>query len=375
MRRDGSQEGRRAGHLISVGEIEAMLVSRAELLCWDLFPNGRVHGPLFRVGSLAGEAGQSLFVRISGGKAGNWRDMNGSCVAGRDRGDLLLLIACARFGGELGKAVAWAKSWLGVDHLDPDRLERFRLESAQAIDDRRAAARAEEERNRASARRRWLMGIPIPNTIAAIYLRTRGIELRRLGKAPGALRFHPKVHYGFGEGAVILPAMLAAVTSLAGEHVATHRTFLKADGSGKAGPAEGISDKANKKVLGLFAGAHIPLWKGACGSMPLRDVPAGTDVYVSEGIEDGLTAALACPSFRIVAAVSLGNLAELELPRQMGRLVLIKQNDAKPDAIQGFDRAIAAHRAKGRRVLVAAPPAGAKDWNDVLRYGPAGVPT
>jgi len=358
--------------LVSVGEIEAGLVSNAERLCWELFPNGRVQGALFRIGNLRGDPGQSLFVRIGGAKAGNWRDMHGEAVNGRDRGDLLWLVACALFGGDLGKAVAWARSWLHLDDLDAARLERFKLRAAQDIDDRRQAARDEEKRNRASARRRWLMGLPIGGTIAETYLQSRGIDLRVLGRAPGALRFNPKVQYGFGDQAIVLPAMLAAITSLAGEHVATHRTWLKADGSDKAGAAEGIGGRP-KKVLGLFPGAHIPLWKGACGTMPLRDIPEGTDVYVSEGIEDGLTVAMADPKLRVVSAVSLGNLAELELPRQMGWLIFIKQNDPPgSEAVSAFDRAIHAHRSKGRRVKVVMPPPGVKDFNDLLRYGPAG---
>lgn len=355
--------------LLSVGEIEEKLKSQAESLCWELFPNGRMDGRLFRIGNLAGDAGQSMFVRVDGPKCGNWRDMGGSGPGGRDRGDLLWLIACANFNGDMGRAVAWAKSYLRLDDLDPARLEQHRMEIKASVERRSAEAEAQVKRTQASARKRWHMGVPIAGTMAEAYLAGRLIDLRRLGRQPGALRFNPSVQYGYGDGAVLLPAMLAQVNSLAGEHVATHRTWLAPcpEGVRKAGEAEGVTKP--KKVLGPFDGAHIPLWKGACGTMPLRDVPAGTDVWVSEGIEDGLTAACADPSLRVVAGISVGNIGALELPEQMGWLVILAQNDPPgSDADKALSRAIAAQRARGRRVKVARPPREAgKDINEIAQ--------
>lgn len=352
---------------LAVSDIEEKLKSQAESLCWELFPNGKMEGrSLFRIGSVAGEAGQSLFVHVDGAKCGNWRDMCGSGPGGRDRGDLLWLIASARFGGNLGSAVQWAKSWLRLDDLDPERLRRFKLECEAKAAGREKAAAAEIERTRKSACKRWHMGVAMKGTPVEAYLRSRGADFRPLGKAPGALRFNPAVQYGFGDGAVVLPAMVAQVNNLAGDHIATHRTWLKPDGSGKADAGDGIRGKV-KKTLGAYAGGHIPVWKGACGSMPLRDVPAGTDVYVSEGIEDACNAACAAPERRIVCGISVGNFLELELPPQMGWLVFLKQNDPPgSEAETAFQRAVAAQRALGRRVKVAPPPAGVKDITELV---------
>lgn len=364
--------------IIAVSDIEEMLKGRVKSLCRELFPNGVEQGNEFRVGSLQGEKGQSLAVHIGAARCGTWKDFSGGAVAGRDRGDLLWLIACAEFGGDIGKAIRWAKSWLHLDDLDPARLERFKVEAEQAARKRDEEAAAKVRRAQASARKRWHAGVPIGGTIVETYFLGRGIDLRPLGKAPGALRFHPEVQHGYGAEAIVMPAMLAQVTSLAGEHVATHRTWLKRDpstGSGqavrKAGPEDGIPKP--KKVLGPFDGGHIPLWKGACGAMPLRDIPAGTDVYVSEGIEDGLTAACADPSLRIVAGISVGNIGALQLPRQMGWLVILAQNDPPgSDADKALGRAIAAQRARGHKVKVARPPrghgaGGVKDINELAQ--------
>ncbi|MEA3036819.1 MAG: hypothetical protein QOH04_2596 [Sphingomonadales bacterium] len=352
---------------IEIGDIAAMLVGRVESLCAELFPNGVKQGGEYRVGSLAGETGQSLAIRLRDGHrpAGTWKDFAGGAVQGRDRGDLLWLIACALFGGDLGKAVAWAKSWLHLDDLDPGRLAQFRLEAKAASEAAAAAAAKAIERTRASAVRRWHMGVPINGTIAETYLASRGVDFRRLGKTPRALRFNDKVQYGYGEGALLLPAMVAQVNALDGAHIATHRTWLKPDGSDKAGAAEGLAGKP-KKVLGQYLGGHIAIWKGEAGTMPLRDVPAGTDVYVTEGIEDACNAACAAPELRVVAGISVGNFAELALPPQIGRLVFLKQNDPPgSDADQGFWRAVAAQRARGFQVWVAPPPAEVKDVTEL----------
>ena len=361
----------RAPDILAVGEIEKMLEARAASLAAELLPNGRLEGKEWRTSNLADvpNGSSSLAVHIGGAKAGWWRDFSTG-----QGGDCLKLVAAVLFRGDLGKAVAWAKSWLGLDGADPARLRQVRLEAAAAAETRAASATEEARRARASARKRWLMGVPIAGTIAETYLAGRGIDLRRLGRTPGALRFNPQVQYGYGEGAVIRPAMLAAVTALSGDHIATHRTWLKADGSGKAGPEDGILGKP-KKVLGSPEGGHIPLWKGGCGDMPLRDVPPGTDVYCSEGIEDGLTAACADPSLRVICMLALSYLPQLDLPKQMGWLVILAQNDPPgSDADRLLRRAIAAQRERGVKVKVARPPrAAGKDVNELAQRALAGA--
>lgn len=356
-----------AGQLIEVGEIEALLEDRIEALARELLPNVRKEGNELCVGSIAGEPGQSLRIHIgSGSRRGWWKDFSSGDA---DKGDALKLIAAVLFGGDIKRAVQWAKGWLGLDDSDPGKIERVKLE-ARAHQERKASDRAAEEaKGRDRARKRWHQAAALQRgDLVATYLGWRGIDLALLGRAPGAIRFHPKLQYGWGDDAVTLPAMVAMVTSLAGEHIATHRTWLKRDGSDKAGADElGRDDRGEprdaKKVMGSYLGGHIPVWKGA-QSCPLRDIAPGTDVYVSEGIEDGLTAALADPTLRIIAMIALSNLIAIELPPQMGRLIILKQNDPPgSSADKAMKRAVAHHRAQGRRVLFVAPPAGTKDLN------------
>lgn len=355
---------RPAASLLSVGEIEEMLKDQIESLVKDVFPNAIKEGHEMCVGSIAGEKGQSLRVNIgNGSKRGWWKDFSGT-----EKGDALKLIASALFGGDIKKAVAWAKSWLRLDDEDPDRIKRHQLEARARSAERAKAAEEEKRKGTERARNRWHQGVPIGGTLVETYLRGRAIDFRPLGRAPGAIRFHAGLAYGF-QGP-ILPAMVAMVTNLAGEHIATHRTWLKPDGSGKAGAEEiGLDRRGQpndpKKVMGGYWGGHIPIWKGTHRE-PLRDIPPGTDIYSGEGIEDAATCACADPSLRVICHISVGNLMALDLPPQMGRLILLKQNDPPgSDADRAFKRGIAHHRAQGRRVAIVEPPRGVKDLNDL----------
>lgn len=127
-----------------------------------------------------------------------------------------------------------------------------------------------------------------------------------------------------------------------------------------------------KKVLGSPRGGHIPLWKGV-SDKTLREIPPLSDVYVSEGIEDGLSIALARPALRVIAGITMGNIAALELPPRIGRLVLIDQRDANPGTIAGKARMHAALRARGIDLALIRPPEGVKDFNDALCFDRNGI--
>lgn len=352
--------------MLTVGEIEDMLKDQIESLVGEIFPNAMKEGHELCVGSIAGEKGQSLRINIgNGSKRGWWKDFSGT-----EKGDALKLIACALFAGDIKKAVAWAKSWLRLDDQDPDRIKRHQLEVKARSEERAKAAQVERDKATNRARSRWHQAGSIAGTVLETYLKHRAIDFRPLGRAPGALRFHAGLAYGY-KGPV-LPAMVAMITNLAGEHIATHRTWLRPDGTGKAGEAEiGLDQRGRvndpKKVMGGYWGGHIPIWKGR-HSQPLRDIPPGTDVYSGEGIEDTATCALAQPHDRFICHISVGNLEALELPPQIGRLFVLAQNDAPgSDADFAFRRAIKALRARGVRVEIRRPPDDFKDWNDLAR--------
>lgn len=208
----------------------------------------------------------------------------------------------------------------------------------------------EEQRREAEKKARQALGIwteaqPIGGTVAETYLRGRGITC----PLPETLRFHPECWHG--ATAKRLPAMVARIDGAEG--FAVHRTYLAADGSGKA-----QVDPA-KAMLGAVAGGAVRLTEG-------HDALA-----VAEGIETALS--LSCGLLEapttIWAALSAPGLRALRLPPQPGVIIIATDNDAAGiEAGQDLAR-----RAYGLRwsVSTLTPPEGVNDWNDYLRGGAA----
>lgn len=100
---------------------------------------------------------------------------------------------------------------------------------------------------------------------------------------------------------------------------------------------------------------------------PLATAPQGDRVAVTEGIEDGLTVALACPHLRVLVALSVGNIANVCLPLAISSVYVCADNDA-PDtrAARALERAVTRWQSEGRRVLLVRSPAG-KDLNGILQ--------
>ncbi len=349
----------RRAAVIEPHELEQLLRAAVHSVCHNLLPNGREECGYWRVGSIGGEPGQSLAVNLTGPNVGLWTDFSAPDSTPERSGDMLWLAARVRYAGKLADAITWGISFLGLDGLDPNRLRTEKAKARKAANDAATDAARLAERNRRSAMQLYLSGAPIAGTIAETYLISRGIDLRAHGLvAPGSLKFNGEVYCK--EAQRRLPCLVAAMVNVSGHHVASHRTWLREDGKGKAALIE------PKKALGKFRGGFIPLWKGR-HDVPMKDIPQGTPVLVSEGIEDGLSAALACPEERVIAAVALDNMGALELPPQMGPLIILAQHDdVGSKAVQSLERVVAKHQAQGRDVRLAFPPAGVKDLNELL---------
>lgn len=97
---------------MSAKEVSSLLAQRAESFARHLFPNGKKMGNEFCVGSVQGEAGESLKIKIAGDKIGVWSDF-----ATGEAGDLLDLIALKR-NLSLSEAIKEACLWLGVGQPD-----------------------------------------------------------------------------------------------------------------------------------------------------------------------------------------------------------------------------------------------------------------
>lgn len=93
----------------TASEISEKLAAQVENVCQHLLPGGKKVNGEWRTGDLSGGKGDSLGVRLAGGKAGVWSDF----ACGTDKGDLLDLWAAVK-GLTLGKAIVSAKDWLGI---------------------------------------------------------------------------------------------------------------------------------------------------------------------------------------------------------------------------------------------------------------------
>lgn len=241
-----------------------------------------------------------------------------------------LLAHCKRAG--CGFTDILAAAGIGSsDYRPPDAAELARREAGREVE---AAKKARQ------AKRCWDEAHPIGGTPAERYLReARGITC----PLPDTLRFHPKVWHG--PTATKAPALVAVVQG--GDGFAVHRTYLRADGSGKA-----ALDPA-KMMLGAVAGGAVRLTQ------------AKGPLLVAEGIETALS--LACGLLRVPAtiwaALSTSGMRGLRLPLEAGRLTVAPDGDAAGWAAA---QALAerAH-AMGWAVSLLPAPQG-RDWNDVL---------
>jgi hypothetical protein len=348
---------------ISIDDLKELANGQVNAIVAHLLPNGRENCGYWECGSIEGEPGQSLKVNLRGALRGMWTDFSAPKGTPERAGNILQLIAAVKYGHDIGKACAWARSWLGLDHLDPNRLatEKAKARRQAARNLEQAAEKAEKNRRRAL--QLYLSAEPLPGTLAETYLIARGIDLRAAGLvAPGSLKFQAAAYCA--ETQSKLPAMVAAVVNLEGRHIATHRTYLADDGKGKATLLEA------KKALGKYQGGFIPLWKGE-HDCPMGEIPPGTPIYVSEGIEDGLSVALARPNLRVIAAISLSNLGALELPKSCP-IHILGQRDEKMRALEAFAAAVERLQGKGHDVFLIYPPQGVKDYNELLQRDGAG---
>lgn len=204
---------------------------------------------------------------------------------------------------------------------------------------------------RAALRALWRGAPPVrPGDLVDRYLRSRGIVLAEF---PGTLRTHPSVRYFDGGAETRHPAMLALVRGPTGEPVTVHRTYLAADGGGKA--AVDAPRRLMPMPGRLPKGAAIRLGEPLDGRLGL-----------AEGIETALSAALlfGLPCW---SAMSTAVLVGWTPPEGVSEVVVFGDNDpgyAGQAAAFALAHRLACDERRALTVRVEIPPSG--DWNDVL---------
>lgn len=340
-------------------EIKALLQARIDHLVRELAPGGSQAGKYYLAKNpvRADKHAGSFWVATKGHAIGAWRD-----EASGDKGDVFKLICYCR-GLDFKQAIAWARGWLNYEQLPADavRLARSTIAREQSDDRQRDARDLEENRKRALGL--WLKAdAKLDGSITERYLDHRGIVLGALARPPGCIR-HFSAHK-HSESGQLLPCMAVMMTStVTNQAQAVHRTWLALDGSAKADvmPA--------RKIWPSFKGSVMRLARGET-ELSVDDAVARGKVdrlALCEGVEDGLSIAVACPDLRVWSVGVLGNLQHVRIPDCCAEVIVCADNDwGKPQAEAQLRRGLEALAAQRRPVRIARSSVG-KDANDALR--------
>ncbi|MFZ5745228.1 MAG: DUF7146 domain-containing protein [Pseudomonadota bacterium] len=319
-------------------DLSERLAQNAQAVCRHYLPAGRREGRYWMVGDVTGTPGRSLYVRLfetDRGTVGNWVD-----AATGEHGDLIDLIRLNQRHGRLAETI--------------DEAERFLSLPPSGDDEQRKHPAGPPARagSPAAARRLFAASKPIIGTLAATYLRSRGIT--HCADLP-ALRFHPHCFYRPNDDDVpgtpgAFAALIASVTDDDGVQTGTHRTWLDPSGIAKAVVA------SPRRAMGNILGNAVRVGQA-------QDVMAA-----GEGIETMLSLREVLPSLPFAAATSSSHLAAILFPPTLRRLYVARDRDAAGDAALSIltDRAQAA----GIELLPLIP--ALSDFNDDLsQHGPS----
>ncbi len=316
---------------LDASELAHRLGRQAEAVCRHYLVAGRRQGNYWQVGDVRNTPGRSMFVRLkdsSKGPAGKWTD----AAAPGEHGDLLDVIRESCGLVDFKDVAEEARRFLALPHPEPERTRMPAGRTSISVPGSSDAAR-----------RLFAMSQPISGTLVEAFLRKRGITALH---ETGILRFHPRCYYRPDEHGPTetWPAMIAAVTDLAGKLTGAHRTWLAPDGSGKA-PVD-----PPRKAMGDLLG-HAVRFGDA------QDVMAA-----GEGIETILSLRQALPTMPMVSALSAGHLAAILFPPHLRRLYIVRDNDPAGDSARDslVDRA---HEA-GIETITLSPMMG--DFNEDL---------
>lgn len=319
--------------MLSISELADRLALNAVAFCRHYLSAGRRAGNYWIVGDARNKEGRSLYVHLTGPRAGRWTD-----AATREYGDLLDLIreTCGLL--DFRDVAQEARRFLS--------MSQPQMASSENIDvcERRLANRPAAER----ARRLFAMTQPLAGTLAERYLRDRGLLQ---ATAHTALGFHPSCYYrDLATGSTeAYPALIAAVTDPSGTVTGIHRTWLDPSG-GKAKVAD--PRRALGGLLGNAVSFRFP---------PGEPVPV---LAAAEGLETVLSLLEVMPGMPAVAALTANHLAAFCPPA--GCLRLYIAGDADAAGRQAIKRLSRRAQALGILPLVLAPELG--DFNEDLRW-------
>lgn len=363
-------------------EVKELLKTRIEDLCMQLLPDGRRQGRLWvsfnPVTADFDRSSPELKIGLTGDR-GAWKDWRSG-----DKGDVIGLITYIK-GLEFRDAMAWARQWLGLTTMG--REERARLESQARVQKRASDEKAERDRLRKIERAGdlFLAGSAlgtdsVAEAMARAYFEIRKCPLKAIGnldretfRFSAATEYWTRAEYRLENGqrrkiadGPRLPAIHAAFRGPAGQITAVHCTFLDPILPKKAN-LDGDGKFNAKLIYGEAKGAVIRIAHGPEGLPPEQATKAGP-LVLCEGIETGLSLAVAIPEAAVWAGGSLSNMGNA--PVWMGSVSHVflarDNNEGNAQAEKQLDSVLAQLAAHGKPVTVMASILG-DDFNDLTR--------
>lgn len=361
-------------------EVKELLKTRIEDLCLKLLPDGRRENRLWvsynPVTQDYDRSSPELKVALTGDR-GAWKDWRSG-----DKGDVLKLISYVYGHTTFTETMRWARDWLGLNALT--REERARLEREAKKSRAESDRRAEEARlwKIRHAEEKFLTGLALGARSAAeahgrAYFAGRLCPIEDIQHLDQqTFRFHHAAEYWTlaeyreqnGRRMKVkagpeFPAVMTAMRAPTGQLTACHCTFLDPLKPAKAA----IPGKPSKLIFGEAKGAVIRLTHGPEGEPP-ETARHAHPLILCEGIETGLSLALACPEARVWAGGSLSNMANAPVWMDcVGAVVLARDNnDGNAQAEKQLMQVLAALEASGKPISVMASTVG-DDFNDLMR--------
>lgn len=315
-----------------------------------------------------------MVVWLTGARRGAWKDF----VSG-DAGDAIDLVAFGLQGHVDAEtrmaAVEWIEDRFGLKTMDKARRDQLAAEARS----KQVAAEATDQKRRKSsidrARKFFYACHPtVTGTPAAVYLASRNVPVETVPNLARSLRYRRDCEYWLQGTRPRHPSMIAAMVDVRGKIGACHYTFLKPDGSDKAGLVpDGQSKAKDKMMFPETAGLVIRLTNGPSGLSAEEAIAQGVTGICGlvEGIEDGLSAAIAAPELRMWSCGSLSGFRTVPDHAAVSGWIVFKDNDwGKRQAQEQFDLAIARLKSFGKPVEIVSMPADwGKDVNDAIRSG------
>ena len=145
--------------------------------------------------------------------------------------------------------------------------------------------------------------------------------------------------------------MIASICDIDGNPIAAHCTF--------------IDPKTGDKLQG--DGIKSRLIFGGCRGGAIRLSQGTEKLALCEGIEDGISILQASPNLGVWATAGTSGLRAVQIPASVQEITICSDNDvAGVEAAKDLSARLVG---EGKIVRIATPPAGFKDFNDLLRNG------